>query len=88
MQCYKSPKKIPFDLGITIDTSSKLHQHTHNTVNKATGMANNLLTATCNHKCSLIITLLTSHIHPILESSSCVWSTGNTGDSKLLKYVQ
>ena len=58
------------------------------TVNKAAGIANNLLKATLCRSVDFMTTIFKTHIRPILEFGSPVWHTGYLGDMKLLESVQ
>ncbi|KAK3888205.1 hypothetical protein Pcinc_007736 [Petrolisthes cinctipes] len=76
------------DLGILVDNTLKFHAHIRATVNKAAGIANNLLKSTLCHSSDFMVTILKSHIRPILEFGSTVWNTGYLGDLRLLESVQ
>ncbi|KAK3858420.1 hypothetical protein Pcinc_035394 [Petrolisthes cinctipes] len=76
------------DLGILVDNTLKFHVHIRATVNKAAGLANNLLKSTLCRCSNFMVTILKSHIRPILEFGSTVWNTGYLGDLGLLESVQ
>ena len=76
------------DLGVTVDTSLKFHAHIRQIVNKASGLANNLLRSTLCRSRVFMCNLFKSHIRPLLEFSSTVWCTGYVGDMRLLESVQ
>ena len=76
------------DLGITTDSTLRFHDHIHSVVSKAAGLANNLLKSTLCRSPEFMVTLLTTHIRPLLEFGSTVWNTGYTTDLKLLESVQ
>ncbi|KAK3857056.1 hypothetical protein Pcinc_036668 [Petrolisthes cinctipes] len=76
------------DLGILVDNTLKFHAHIRATVNKAAGLANNLLKSTLCRSSDFMVTILKSHIRPILEFGSTVWNTGYLGDLRLLESVQ
>ena len=76
------------DLGILVDNTLKFHAHIRSTVKKAAGLANNLLKSTLCRSSDFMVTILKSHIRPILEFGSTVWNTGYLGDLRLLESVQ
>ena len=76
------------DLGITLDSSLKFHQHIANIVNKAGGVMQNILKATINRDATFMVPLFTTHVRPLLEYSSALWNLGYIGDIKLLESVQ
>lgn len=76
------------DLGVLVDCSLRFHLHIRNIVNKASGLAANLLKTTLCRSQHYMITLYKSHIRPLLEFASCVWNTGFMGDLRLLESVQ
>ncbi|KAK3886186.1 hypothetical protein Pcinc_009646 [Petrolisthes cinctipes] len=76
------------DLGILVDNTLKFHAHIRATVNKAAGLANNLLKSTLCRSSDFMVTILKSHIRPVLEFVSTVWNTGYLGDLRLLESVQ
>lgn len=76
------------DLGVTVDTDLKFHSHAQQTAHKASGLSHSLLKATVCRTEEFMVFLLKTHIRPILDYSSCLWSTGYAGDVKLLESVQ
>ena len=78
----------PKDLGILVDNTLRFHAHVKMTVNKAAGLANNLLKATLCRSADFMTTIFKTHVRPILEFGSPVWHTGYLGDMKLLESVQ
>ena len=76
------------DLGVIVDSKLRFHPHITNTVQKAGGIATNLLKSTICRTPSFMIPLLTSDIRPIIDFASCVWNTGFIGDLALLESVQ
>ena len=82
------PVKSHVDLGVQVDTDLKFRGHIRTVVRKAGGMAQNFLKSTVCRKPEFMLFLLTTHIRPIIEYCSCVWSTGYQGDLRLLESVQ
>ena len=76
------------DLGITVDSTMRFHDHIRSVASKAAGLANNLLKSTLCRSPDFMVTLLTTHIRPLLEFGSTVWNTGYVTDLKLLESVQ
>ena len=76
------------DLGVKIDVSLKFHDHIRSAVNKAGGVANNLLRFTICRDPDFMIPLYKSHVRPILEYASNLWSTNYITDLTLLERVQ
>jgi len=76
------------DLGVLIDSSLKFHQHIQNTAHKAGGLAQNILRSTVCRTSDFMMSIFSSHIRPILEYCSCVWSTEYVGDLRVLEAVQ
>ena len=76
------------DLGVTVDTDMKFHNHIMSTAHKAGGVAESLLKSTVCRSPAFMLFLLTSHIRPILEYCSCLWNTGYVQDIRLLERVQ
>ena len=76
------------DLGVTIDSKLKFHKHIELVAAKAGGTASNLLKSTVNRSPKFMLTILTTHLRPILEYASSVWNTGYIGNSILLENVQ
>ena len=81
-------EKSGVDLGVTVDTSLRFHQHIAVTVRKAGGLATNLLRSTLNREVSFMVTLFITHVRPILDYCSCLWNTGYIGDLDRLESVQ
>lgn len=81
-------KDSAMDLGVNVDSTLKFHQHIHNIVQKAGGMAQNLLKSTVNRDASFLIPLYVTHIRPILEYCSAVWNLGYITDLNLIESVQ
>ena len=76
------------DLGVTVDTELKFHSHVQATAHKASGLSHSLLKATVCRTKEFMLFLLTTHIRPMLEYSSCLWGTGYITDLRLLEKVQ
>ena len=76
------------DLGVTVDSKLKFHKHIELVAAKAGGTALNLLKSTVNRSPKFMLTILTTHLRPILEYASPVWNTGYKGNSILLENVQ
>ena len=76
------------DLGVTIDSTLRFHDHIATVVRKAGGLATNLLRSTLNREASFMITLFVSHVRPVIDYCSCLWHTGYTGDLHRLESVQ
>jgi hypothetical protein len=76
------------DLGVIVDNSLRFHTHIASIVNKAGGLAANLLRSTLCRSPDFMMTLFSAHLRPLLEFSSCVWNTGFIGDLRLLESVQ
>ena len=65
-------KDSAVDLEVHVDSTLKFHQHIHNIVQKAGGMAQNLLKLTVNRYASFLINLYVTHIQPIIKYYSAV----------------
>jgi hypothetical protein len=76
------------DLGVIVDVKLRFHEHVRTAVNKAAGLANNLLRSTVNRSPIFMKTLFISHIRPILDYCSCVYNVGYLGDSRSVESVQ
>ena len=76
------------DLGVLVDTSLRFHMHIKTTVNKAAGLAANLLKATICRSQNFMLNLFITHVRPLLEYCSCLWNTCYLGDLKMLESVQ
>ncbi|KAK3875704.1 hypothetical protein Pcinc_019451 [Petrolisthes cinctipes] len=72
------------NLGVLVDNSLRFHAHIQTTVNKAAGLANNLLRSTLCRSSNFMLTLYKTHIRTLLEFASTVWNTGYACDLKLL----
>ena len=76
------------DLGVLVDSSLKFHDHISSTVHKAAGLSQNLLKSTVCRSPDFMLTLLRTHVRPVIEYCSCVWHTGYLGDLRALESVQ
>jgi hypothetical protein len=76
------------DLGVTVDTKLRFHQHVREVVGRASGLANNLLRSTVCRTPDFMVSLFVLHIRPLMDYCSCVWNTGYIGDLRLLESVQ
>ena len=76
------------DLGVLIDRNMRFHSHVSSIVNKASGVACNILKSTCCRSSDFMLTIFTTHIRPILDFCSPVWNLGYEGNLKLLERVQ
>ena len=76
------------DLGVIVDHTLKFHSHVSSLVNKASGLSNQLLRGTVNRTSEFMLRLFISHIRPLLDYCSTVWSMGYVGDLKRLESVQ
>ena len=76
------------DLGVTVDSTLRFHDHVRVTVQKAGGLANNLLRSTVCRNADFMSSIFVSHVRPLIDYASCVWNTGYLGDSRLLEAVQ
>ena len=76
------------DLGVTVDSALKFHKHVELVAAKAGGTATNLLKSTVCRTPEFMLTILTTHLRPLLEYASPVWNTGYVGDLILLENVQ
>ena len=86
-------QQIPFadshvDLGVTVDSRLRFHNHVRLVVNKASGLAHSFLKSTVCRSRDFMLYLLTTHIRPLLEYCSCIWNTGYVEDLRLLESVQ
>ena len=64
------------DLGVLVDNNLKFRAHIRTPVNKAAGLANNILISTLCRCSDFMLTILKSHLRPLLEFGSTVWNTG------------
>ena len=76
------------DLGVLVDSSLKFHVHINAIVGKASALANQILRGTVCRDMDFMVTLFISHIRPILDYASSVWSVGYVGDLVKLESVQ
>lgn len=76
------------DLGVTVDTKLRFHQHIREVVGRAAGLASNLQRSTICRSPVFMVSLFVMHVRPILDYCSCVWNTGYLGDVRLLESVQ
>ena len=76
------------DLGVTVDSQLKFHDHIRMIVNKASGLTHSFLKSTVCRSPAFMLFLLTTHIRPILEYCSCLWHTGYILDLRALENVQ
>ena len=86
-------EQIPYvdthgDLGVTVDSQLKFHDHVRTVVRKAGGLAQNFLKSTVCRSPEFMLFLLTAHIRPIIEYCSCLWNTGYVQDLRALEKVQ
>ena len=76
------------DLGVTIDSKLKFHEHVRMTVGKAGGLQSELLRSTVCRAPEFMVSLFVSHIRPIIDYCSCVWNVGYRQDLVLLESLQ
>ena len=76
------------DLGVKVDRSLKFHEHIRQTANKCNGLTTNLLSSTLSRDAVFLMNIYTSHVRPLMEYCSCLWSVGYLGDMRLLERVQ
>ena len=76
------------DLGVKVDYRLRFHEHVREVVRKAGGLAGELLRSTVCRSSEFMVTLYISHIRPIMDFSSSVWSVGYLGDIRLLELIQ
>ena len=76
------------DLGIIVDTSLRFHLNVHAVVQKASSLLYQLLRSTVCRSPKFMVTLFVSHIRPILDYCSTVWSLGFLEDVRKLESVQ
>ena len=76
------------DLGVSVDCHLKFHRHIELIAAKVGGIASNILRATVCRSPDFMLTILVSHLRPILEYASPLWNTGYIGDLKVLESVQ
>ena len=83
-----TPASKASDLGVLVDVTMKFHDHIRNVAHKAGGLAESLLKSTVCRSPQFMLSLLTTHIRPIMEYCSCIWNTGYVQDLRLLERVQ
>ena len=89
LEGYAIPcKSVQVDLGVTIDTDLKFHEHARSTARKAGGIAHNFLKSTVCRSPDFMLRIFKSHIRPIIEYASPVWHTGYVQDIRRLESVQ
>ena len=76
------------DLGIKVDSRLRFHEHVREVVQKAGGLAEDLLHSIVCRSTESMVSLFISHIIPILDFSSIVWRVGYLGDVRLFESVQ
>lgn len=76
------------DLGVTVDTSMKFHEHIDSLSHKASGLCHNFLKSTVCRTPEFMTFLFNTHIRPLLDYGSCLWNTGFVEDARKLERVQ
>ena len=76
------------DLGVTVDTSLKFHQHISSVAHKSAGLCQSFLKATVCRTPEFMLFFFTTHVRPIIEYASCVWNTGYVEDLRRLERTQ
>ena len=76
------------DLGVTVDSDLKFHEHIRTVVHKASGLAQSFLKSSVCRSPSFMLFLFTTHIRPIIEYCSCLWHTGYVDDLRALERIQ
>ena len=76
------------DLGVTVDTELKFHEHIGTAAHKASGLCHSFLKSTVCRSPDFMLFLLKTHIRPLIEYASCVWNTGYRTDLLKLERVQ
>ena len=76
------------DLGVFIDTSLRFHIHIRSIASKASGMVSNYLKSTLCRSRKFMLSILKTHIRPLMEFCSSVWCTNYLEDLRLLESVQ
>ena len=71
-----------------MDSKLWFHDHARNIVRKAGGSASELLRSTICLTSVFMVSLIMSHIRPIMDFCSNVWNVGYFGDIRLLESVQ
>ena len=64
------------DLGIIVDEELKFHTHARSVSCKASGLSMNILKTTLCRSEEFMKTILITYLRPLIEFSSCVWSSG------------
>lgn len=75
------------NLGVTVDSTLCFHLHVTSVVNKAAGLSANLLNSTMYRSKEYMLSLLKSHVRPLLEYS-CLWNIGYISNVKPLESGQ
>ena len=76
------------DLGVTIDNTLKFHLHIQLIVQRAAGVMSNILRSTLCRSQNFMIPIYKTYIRPLIEFSSCAWSTGYVVDQNILEGIQ
>ena len=76
------------DLNVLIDPELRFHDHVRSVVQKAGGLAGELLCSTVCRTPNFMVSLFVSHIRPIMDFGSSVWNVSYLGDITLLESVQ
>ena len=76
------------DLGVLVDSSLRFQLNIKAIANKAAGLAANLLKAIICISQKFMLTLVITHVRPLLEYCSCLWNTGYLGDLHMLETVE
>lgn len=80
--------EIHKDLGVMVDHRLNFHVHVDGVVNRAWGLANNILRSTVCRSPSFMVALFISHIRPMLDYCSSVYGLGYVCDMRRLESVQ
>ena len=80
--------KTHSDLGVTIDTSLKFHDHISLVTRKVAGLGYGFLRSTVCREREFMLFYLTVHLRPILEYGSCLWHTDYVEDACRLERFQ
>ena len=76
------------DLGVTVDSLLKFHEHVGIITRKAASLVNQLLRGTVCREPAFMLRLFVSHIRPLMDFASCLWNVGFLGDGHKLESVQ
>ena len=76
------------DLGVLVDLPLGFHLHIRSVIAKASGLASNFLKSTVSRSRTFMLTILKSHLRPIIEFASPVWATYFIEDLRALEAVQ